>query len=76
MNELNHQFDKTIKGEIESMVYQGKKILAIKVYRRAAFMGLNGMTVWLFFRNIYGSGSSLISKRLISHISSSRFSFR
>jgi hypothetical protein len=48
MNELNHHIDKTIKGEIESMIYLCKKILAIKVYRRAAFMGLNGMTVWFF----------------------------
>lgn len=40
MNDVDQPVDKEIEDEIESLIYQGKKIQAIKVFRSATFRGL------------------------------------
>ena len=40
MNDVYDNIEKSVEGEIESLIYQGKKIQAIKVFRNATFQGL------------------------------------
>jgi hypothetical protein len=37
---MSEEIDKTVEDEITSLLYEGKKIQAIKVYRNATFKGL------------------------------------
>lgn len=37
---MSEEIDKTVEDEITSLIYEGKKIQAIKVYRGATFKGL------------------------------------
>jgi len=37
---MNQDIDKTVEDEITSLIYEGKKIQAIKIYRNATFKGL------------------------------------
>lgn len=37
---MSEDIEKTVLDEIESLIYEGKKIQAIKAYRKATFKGL------------------------------------
>jgi hypothetical protein len=38
--EMSEEIDKTVEDEITSLIFEGKKIQAIKLYRNATFKGL------------------------------------